>query len=135
MADSETDWEVIIVAKSCVDRENVLDEKWYSAVQGVWLGKVHVENEGGFQAYLQTRTSSEWGWVGLLSGSVAGEVLPIRPDSKDPEGFTRLPAAFNRGSDLNREPQPNLDTIAGNVATLTTRPPRRHSSAVFGGVL
>jgi len=79
-------------------------------------------------------SSSEWGWVGLLSGSAAGEVLPIRPDSKDPEDFTRLPAAFSRGSDLNREPQPSLDTIAGNVATLTTQPPRRRSSVVFGGV-
>ena len=63
--------------------------------------------------YLPTRSPSEWGWVGLLSGSVAGEVLPIRPDSKDPKGFNRLPAAYNRGSDLNREPQPSLDTITG----------------------
>jgi len=47
----------------------------------------------------------------------------------------RLPAAFNRGSDLNREPQPSLDTITGNVATLTTRPPRRRSYAVSGGLL
>ena len=85
--------------------------------------------------YLSTRSSSKWGWVGLLSGSAAGEVLPIRPDSKVPEGVTGLPSAFNRGSDLNREPQPSLDTITGNVATLTTRPPRRRSSAVFGGVL
>jgi len=66
---------------------------------------------------------------------VAGEVLPIRPDSKVPEGVTRLPAAFNRGSDSNREPQPSLDTIIGNVATLTTRPPRRRPSLVLGGVL
>jgi len=66
---------------------------------------------------------------------VAGEVLPIRPDSKVPEGVTGLPSAFNRGSDLNHEPQPSLDTITGNVATLTTRPPRRRSAAVFGGVL
>jgi len=50
-------------------------------------------------------------------------------------GFMRLPAAFNRGSDLNREPQPSLDTVTGNVATLTTRPPRRRLSAVFGGAL
>ena len=34
--------------------------------------------------YLLTRSSSEWGWVGLLSGSVAGEVIPIRPVSKHP---------------------------------------------------
>ena len=27
--------------------------------------------------------------------------------------------------DLNHEPQPSLDTITGNVATLTIRPPRR----------
>jgi len=66
---------------------------------------------------------------------VAGEVLPIRPDSKVPEGVTRLPAAFNHGSDLNREPQPSLDTITGNVATLTTRPPRRRSIAVFRALL
>ena len=32
MADSATDWEIIIVTKSCVYRENVLDEKWYSFV-------------------------------------------------------------------------------------------------------
>ena len=50
-------------------------------------------------------------------------------------GFNGLPAAFNRGSDLNREPQPSLDTITGNVATLTTRPPRRRLPMVFGGVL
>ena len=65
---------------------------------------------------------------------MAGEVLPIRPDSKDPEGFTRLPAAFNRGSDLNCEPQPSLDTITGNVATLSTRPPRRRLIGVFGAL-
>jgi len=50
-------------------------------------------------------------------------------------GFIRLPAAFNRGSDLNREPQPSLDTITGNVATLATRPPRRRSTPVFGAIL
>jgi len=66
---------------------------------------------------------------------VAGEVLPIRPDSKVPEGVTGLPAACNRGSDLNREPQPSLDTITGNLATITTRPPRRRSFAVFGALL
>ena len=67
---------------------------------------------------------------------MAGEVLPIRPDSKDPlPGFNGLPAAINRGSDLTHEPQPSLDIITGNVATLTTRPPRRRLSPVFGGVL
>jgi len=35
--------------------------------------------------------------------------------------------------DLNHEPQ--LDTITGNVATLTTRPPRGRSNAVLGGLL
>jgi len=50
MADSATDWEVIIVTKSCVYRENVLDEKWFSLVLKVWLEKVHVENKEGFQA-------------------------------------------------------------------------------------
>ena len=39
---------------------------------------------GVSRRYLPTRTSSERGWVGLLNGSAAGEVLPIRPDSKDP---------------------------------------------------
>ena len=39
-----------------------------------------------------------WGQVEyLLSGSVAGEVSPIRPDSKDLRDFARLPTAFNRG--------------------------------------
>jgi len=52
MADSAIDgqWEVVIAAKMCVYPENVLDEKWYSFVLEVWLGKVHVENEGRFQA-------------------------------------------------------------------------------------
>jgi len=43
-------------------------------------------------------------------------------------GFERLPATFNRGSDLNRKPKPSLDTNTGNVATLITRPPRRRSA-------
>ena len=44
-----------------------------------------------------------WGQVEfLLSGPVAGEVLPIRPDSKDLRDFARLRAAFDR--DLNHEP-------------------------------
>jgi len=37
-----------------------------------------------------------------LSGSVAGEVLPIRPDSKDIRDFSRLPTAYN--CCLNHEP-------------------------------
>ena len=51
-----------------------------------------------------------WYFVGarvggsIVSGSVEGEVLPIRPDSKDLRDFARLRAAFSRGSDLNHEP-------------------------------
>jgi len=50
MADSATDWEKFIVAYWYVYRENVLQEKWYYLVLMIWLGKVHVENEGCFQA-------------------------------------------------------------------------------------
>jgi len=38
MADGATDWEAIIVAKSCVYRENVLDEKNFLVLK-IWLGK------------------------------------------------------------------------------------------------
>jgi len=43
--------------------------------------------------------------------------------------------AFQRGSDLNHEHQPSLDTIIDNAATLTIRPPTRLYSKVFGGIL
>jgi len=64
-----------------------------------------ISRDGVFPGATSWRvTSSEWGWVGLLRGSVEGEVLPIRSDSKDLRDFARLRAAFNRGSDLNHEP-------------------------------
>jgi len=37
------------LAKICVYRENVLDEKRFPSVLKVWLGKMHQENEGCFQ--------------------------------------------------------------------------------------
>jgi len=43
--------------------------------------------------------------------------------------FSRLPMAFYR------ETQPILDVIIGHGATLTTRPPRRLSLMVLGGIL
>jgi len=52
MTGSATDWEKIIVAISCIYRENVTDENWYSFVLMVRSGKVHVENGGRFQALL-----------------------------------------------------------------------------------
>jgi len=48
-------------------------------------------------------------------------------------GFTRLPTAF---SSWIWTTNPNrVSTPSRNVATQTTRPPRRHSTPVFGGVL
>jgi len=55
-----------------------------------------MENGGYFQA-LPPDGYLECGWVGQLSGSVGGEVLPIQPDSKDLGDFARLPSAFNHG--------------------------------------
>ena len=55
---------------------------------------------GVLRGYLLTRNSSDLRPVRprcFLSGSVAGEVLPIRPDSKDLRDFSRLRVAFNRG--------------------------------------
>jgi len=101
MVDCATDWEVIIVAKSCVYRENVLNEKLFSFVPKVWLGKVHEENEGHFRRrYLQACILSEWGWMGIFRCFEEGKVLHILPDSKDLRDFARLRAAFNRGFEL-----------------------------------
>jgi len=53
----------------------------------------------------------------------------------------RIPHGFYEAAhgiffvDLNHEHQPILDTITGNVAKLTTRPPRKRLIAVFGALL
>jgi len=67
------------------------------------------------RGYLLTRSWSDLrpGTEYLYSGSVAGEVLPIRPDSKDLRDFATLPTAFNRGFEPrtpNRVYTPSLVT-------------------------
>jgi len=42
-------------------------------------------------------SASELGLVGQLRGSMEGEVIPIRPGSKDLRDFARLPTALNHG--------------------------------------
>jgi len=61
-------------------------------------------------------------------GSAAGEVLTIRPNSKNLSRISH--GILGLIEDLNRKPQLTRDTITDitdNVVTLTTRPPRRHS--------
>jgi len=100
---SAINWEVIFVTDWCVYRENVLDgERDFfdffcseymigKGVCGKWRVFAGATSWRGHRVRL--------GWVGQLSASVGGEVLPIHPDSEDLRDF----APRHLIADLNRE--------------------------------
>jgi len=67
-----------------------------------------------------------------MSSSVAGEFYPSDQIPRIHHGFCEASHGILI-ADLNREHQPSLGTITGtgNIATITTRPPRRRFNSVW----
>jgi len=89
---------------------------------------------GVSRRYFLTRSSSERRWVGLLSGSVPDEVLPIRP--RIPHGFYEAARGIqSRNGFEPRTPTEFRHHHYSKVATQNTRPPGRRLLQVFRSVL